>query len=608
MSATSSPPAIRNIAIIAHVDHGKTTLVDQLLKQSGTFAEHQAVGERILDSNDLERERGITILAKNCAIRYQGTHINIVDTPGHADFGGEVERVLSMVDGVLLLVDAVEGPMPQTRFVTKKALQQGLKPIVVVNKIDRPGARPDWVINATFDLFVELDATENQLDFPVVYASALHGYATLTPEAPGNDMRPLFDAILTHVPSPDVRRDAPLQLQICSLDHSNYLGQLGIGRIRQGALRPNQEVAVYQGETLLGKCKVSQLLAFSGLERVAIEQAYAGDIVMVSGVQPIAIGATLCDPERPEPLPPIAVDEPTLTMTFTVNTSPLAGTEGKYVTSRQLRERLERELLKNVALRVQFGEESESFEVSGRGELHLTILLENMRREGYELAVGRPRVVFKEINGVRCEPFERLTLDIEEGHQGAVMEELGRRRGEPLDIAMDGKGRVQLQYRIPARGLIGFQGEFLTLTRGTGLMSHIFDDYAPYAGPLPGRRNGVLVSQEAGACVAYALWKLQERGRMFVKPGDPVYEGMIIGIHSRENDLVVNPVRTKQLTNIRASGSDEAVRLTPPIELTLERAVEFIDDDELVEITPKSIRLRKRFLKEHERRKAAREE
>ncbi|GAB6050514.1 translational GTPase TypA [Hydrogenophilus islandicus] len=605
----TAPAQIRNIAIIAHVDHGKTTLVDQLLKQSGTFADHRTMGERILDSNDLEKERGITILAKNCAITYRDAHINIIDTPGHADFGGEVERVLSMVDGVLLLVDAVEGPMPQTRFVTQKALAQGLKPIVVINKIDRPGARPDWVINATFDLFAELDATEEQLDFPVVYASALNGFATLDPATPSSDMRPLFEAILKHVPPPPVDRNAPLQLLIASIDHSNYLGQLGIGRIKQGVLRPNQEVGVYRGETLLGKAKVGQILGFRGLERVPVDEAAAGDIVMVSGITPIGIGVTLCDLENPQPLPPITVDEPTLTMTFMVNTSPLAGREGKYVTSRQIRDRLEKELLKNVALRVEFGDEStESFEVSGRGELHLTILLENMRREGYELAVGRPRVVFKEIDGVRCEPYERLTLDIDEAHQGGVMEELGRRRAELIDMSVDGKGRVRFEYRIPARGLIGFQGEFLTLTRGTGLMSHIFEAYAPYAGPLPGRHNGVLVSQEDGECVAYALWKLQERGRMFVKPGDPVYEGMIIGIHSRENDLVVNPVRTKQLTNIRASGSDEAIRLTPPIELTLERAVEFIDDDELVEITPKSIRLRKRFLKEHERRKAARDE
>lgn len=599
--------AIRNIAIIAHVDHGKTTLVDQLLKQSGTFAQHQTVSERVMDSNDLERERGITILSKNCAIRYGDTHINIVDTPGHADFGGEVERVLSMVDGVLLLVDAVEGPMPQTRFVTKKALAQGLKPIVVINKIDRPGARPDWVINATFDLFVELDASEEQLDFPIVYASGLQGYATLDLNEPSKDMRPLFETIIAHVPPPPVSIDAPLQLQICSLDYSSYVGQLGIGRIRQGRLRPNQEVSVWLGEQNLGRAKIGQVLKFVGLEREAVPEAVAGDIVMISGVERVGIGVTVCDPEAAQPLPPIEVDEPTLTMTFMVNTSPLAGREGKFVTSRQIRERLEKELLKNVALRVRFGEDGDSFEVSGRGELHLTILLETMRREGYELAVGRPRVVLKEIDGEMHEPYERLTVDIEEGHQGAVMEELGRRRAELLDMAPDGKGRVRLEYRVPARGLIGFQGEFLTLTRGTGLMSHIFDGYGPLAGPVGGRRNGVLVSQDDGQAVAYALWKLQDRGRMFVNPGDAVYEGMIIGIHTRENDLVVNPIRTKQLTNIRASGSDEAIRLVPPIELTLESAVEFIEDDELVEITPKSIRLRKRHLQEHDRRRAAKQ-
>ena len=599
--------AIRNIAIIAHVDHGKTTLVDQLLKQSGTFAQHQTVAERVMDSNDLERERGITILAKNCAIRYGDTHINIVDTPGHADFGGEVERVLSMVDGVLLLVDAVEGPMPQTRFVTKKALARGLKPIVVINKIDRPGARPDWVINATFDLFAELDASEEQLDFPIVYASGLQGYATLDLNEPGKDMRPLFETIIAHVPPPPVTIDAPLQLQICSLDYSSYVGQLGIGRIRQGRLRPNQEVGVWLGEQNLGRAKIGQVLKFVGLEREAVPEAVAGDIVMISGVEQVGIGVTVCDPEAAQPLPPIEVDEPTLTMTFMVNTSPLAGREGKFVTSRQIRERLEKELLKNVALRVRFSEDGDSFEVSGRGELHLTILLETMRREGYELAVGRPRVVLKEIDGELHEPYERLTVDIEEGHQGAVMEELGRRRAELLDMTSDGKGRVRLEYRVPARGLIGFQGEFLTLTRGTGLVSHIVDGYGPRAGPVGGRRNGVLVSQDDGQAVAYALWKLQDRGRMFVSPGDAVYEGMIIGIHTRENDLVVNPIRTKQLTNIRASGSDEAIRLVPPIELTLEAAVEFIEDDELVEITPKSIRLRKRHLQEHDRRRAAKQ-
>jgi GTP-binding protein len=600
--------AIRNIAIIAHVDHGKTTLVDQLLRQSGTFAAHQAVSERVMDSNDLEKERGITILAKNCAIQYGETHINIVDTPGHADFGGEVERVLSMVDGVLLLVDAVEGPMPQTRFVTRKALALGLKPIVVINKIDRPGNRPDWVIGHTFDLFDKLGATEEQLDFPVVYASALNGYAMLDASAPGTDMQPLYEAILKYVPPPEVYREGPLQLQICSLDYSSYVGQLGIGRITRGRIRPNQEVVVMYGNENRGKAKVGQVLTFRGLERSPAESAEAGDIVLVSGIDQVNIGVTICDPEKPEGLKPIAVDEPTLTMNFMVNSSPLAGREGKYVTSRQIRERLEKELLKNVALRVEYTKDSDVFLVSGRGELHLTILLENMRREGFELAVGRPRVVYREIDGVKCEPYELLTVDVDEEHQGGVMEELGGRRGELQDMQSDGKGRVRLEYRIPARGLIGFQGEFLTLTRGTGLASHVFDDYGPMAGPMSERRNGVLISQENGQAVAYALWKLQDRGRMFVTHNDPVYEGMIIGIHTRDNDLVVNPSKGKQLTNVRASGTDEAVRLVPPIQLTLESAIEFIADDELVEITPKSIRLRKRHLSENDRKRAAKAE
>ncbi|MFN3984263.1 MAG: translational GTPase TypA [Rhodocyclaceae bacterium] len=600
--------ALRNIAIIAHVDHGKTTLVDQLLKQSGTFAAHQAVNERVMDSNDLERERGITILAKNCAIQYGETHINIVDTPGHADFGGEVERVLSMVDGVLLLVDAVEGPMPQTRFVTRKALAQGLKPIVVINKIDRPGARPDWVINHTFDLFDKLGATEEQLDFPVIYASGLNGFAVENLDDERKDMRPLFEAVLKHVPPPPVDAEGPLQMQVCSLDYSTYMGQLGIGRIKRGRVRPNQEVVVMYGDENRGKGKVSQVLTFKGLERTSADYAEAGDIVLIAGVQQVNIGVTLCDPDALDALPPIAVDEPTLTMNFMVNASPLAGREGKFVTSRQIRERLEKELLKNVALRVNFTEDADVFEVSGRGELHLTILLENMRREGYELAVGRPRVVFKEVDGVKCEPYEMLTVDVEEDHQGGVMEELGRRRGEMQDMQPDGKGRVRLEYRIPARGLIGFQGEFLTLTRGTGLASHVFDDYGPVAGAMSERRNGVLISQNDGEAVAYALWNLQDRGRMFVNPGEKLYEGMIIGIHSRDNDLVVNPIKGKQLTNVRASGKDEAINLTPPIQLTLESAIEFIADDELVEITPQSIRLRKRFLKENDRKRAAKAE
>jgi len=599
--------AIRNIAIIAHVDHGKTTLVDKLLQQSGTFAAHQQLTERVMDSNDLERERGITILAKNCAVRYGGTHINIVDTPGHADFGGEVERVLSMVDGVLLLVDAVEGPMPQTRFVTRKALALGLKPIVVVNKVDRPGARPDWVVNQTFDLFDKLGATEEQLDFPVVYASALLGFAKNRLEEESSDLKPLFEAIIRHVPVRDEDPEGPLQLQICSLDYSSYVGKIGIGRVRRGRIKTAQEVLVMNGpDSSPMKAKINQILKFEGLERKTVDEAEAGDIVLVNGIEELGIGTTLCAVEQPDALPMLKVDEPTLTMNFLVNASPLAGKEGKYVTSRQIRERLERETKSNVAMRVEYPSDTDTFIVHGRGELHLTILLENMRREGYEIAVSRPRVVYKEIDGEKQEPYEILTVDVEEANQGGVMEELGRRRGDLLDMQPDGKGRVRLDYRIPARGLIGFQGEFMTLTRGTGIMSHVFDEYASVKGDIGERRNGVLVSQDDGNAVAYALWKLQERGRMFVKPGDPVYEGMIIGIHSRDNDLVVNPIKTKQLTNIRASGKDEAIDLTPPIQLTLEYAVEFIGDDELVEITPKSIRLRKRHLKEHERRRADR--
>lgn len=602
--------ALRNIAIIAHVDHGKTTMVDKLLQQAGTFAKHQQLSERVMDSNDLEKERGITILAKNCAVDYEGTHINIVDTPGHADFGGEVERVLSMVDGVLLLVDAVEGPMPQTRFVTRKALALGLKPIVVVNKIDRPGARPDWVVSATFDLFDKLGATEEQLDFPVVYASALNGFATMDHTKTRDNMRPLFDAILKYVPQREDDPNGPLQLQICSLDYSSYVGKIGIGRITRGRVKPLQEVIIQDGpEGAPKKAKINQILMFKGLEREVVQEALAGDIVLINGIDDLNIGTTVCQSDHVEPLTMLQVDEPTLTMNFMVNASPLAGREGKYVTSRQVRERLERELKANVALRVDFGADSDTFVVSGRGELHLTILLENMRREGYELAVSRPRVVFKTSqDGERLEPYEMLTVDVEQDHQGPVMENLGLRKGELLDMVSDAKGRVRLEYRIPARGLIGFQGEFLTMTRGTGLMSHIFDDYGPYKGEMADRRNGVLISQDDGSAVAYALWKLQERGRMFVKPGDVLYEGMIIGIHSRENDLVVNPVKEKKLTNVRASGKDEHIDLTTPIELTLEKAVEFIADDELVEITPKSIRLRKRFLKEHERKKAVREE
>ncbi|HFA7977302.1 TPA: translational GTPase TypA [Neisseria gonorrhoeae] len=594
---------IRNIAIIAHVDHGKTTLVDQLLRQSGTFRANQQVDERVMDSNDLEKERGITILAKNTAIDYEGCHINIVDTPGHADFGGEVERVLGMVDCVVLLVDAQEGPMPQTRFVTKKALALGLKPIVVINKIDKPSARPSWVIDQTFELFDNLGATDEQLDFPIVYASGLSGFAKLEETDESSDMRPLFDTILKYTPAPSGSADEPLQLQISQLDYDNYTGRLGIGRILNGRIKPGQTVAVMNHEQQIAQGRINQLLGFKGLERVPLEEAEAGDIVIISGIEDIGIGVTITDKDNPKGLPMFRVDEPTLTMDFMVNTSPLAGTEGKFVTSRQIRDRLQKELLTNVALRVEDTADADVFRVSGRGELHLTILLENMRREGYELAVGKPRVVYRDIDGQKCEPYENLTVDVPDDNQGAVMEELGRRRGELTNMESDGNGRTRLEYHIPARGLIGFQGEFMTLTRGVGLMSHVFDDYAPVKPDMPGRHNGVLVSQEQGEAVAYALWNLEDRGRMFVSPNDKIYEGMIIGIHSRDNDLVVNPLKGKKLTNIRASGTDEAVRLTTPIKLTLEGAVEFIDDDELVEITPQSIRLRKRYLSELERRR-----
>lgn len=594
---------IRNIAIIAHVDHGKTTLVDQLLRQSGTFRANQQVDERVMDSNDLEKERGITILAKNTAIDYEGYHINIVDTPGHADFGGEVERVLGMVDCVVLLVDAQEGPMPQTRFVTKKALALGLKPIVVINKIDKPSARPSWVIDQTFELFDNLGATDEQLDFPIVYASGLSGFAKLEETDESNDMRPLFDTILKYTPAPSGSADETLQLQISQLDYDNYTGRLGIGRILNGRIKPGQTVAVMNHDQQIAQGRINQLLGFKGLERVPLEEAEAGDIVIISGIEDIGIGVTITDKDNPKGLPMLSVDEPTLTMDFMVNTSPLAGTEGKFVTSRQIRDRLQKELLTNVALSVEDTADADVFRVSGRGELHLTILLENMRREGYELAVGKPRVVYRDIDGQKCEPYENLTVDVPDDNQGAVMEELGRRRGELTNMESDGNGRTRLEYHIPARGLIGFQGEFMTLTRGVGLMSHVFDDYAPVKPDMPGRHNGVLVSQEQGEAVAYALWNLEDRGRMFVSPNDKIYEGMIIGIHSRDNDLVVNPLKGKKLTNIRASGTDEAVRLTTPIKLTLEGAVEFIDDDELVEITPQSIRLRKRYLSELERRR-----
>jgi GTP-binding protein len=600
---------LRNIAIIAHVDHGKTTLVDCLLKQSGTFAAHEQVGERVMDSNDIERERGITILAKNCAVVYKGTRINIVDTPGHADFGGEVERVLSMVDGALLLVDAVEGPMPQTRFVTKKALALGLKIIVVVNKVDRPGARTDWVVNQTFELFDKLGATEEQLDFPVVFASGLNGWASNTDvgnEGAGGNMEPLFDTVLAKIPAPFLDNDAPLQLQISALDYNTYVGRIGVGRVVRGTVKAGQQVALRYGNEDRGMAKINSVLTFKGLTRVEAEFATAGDIVAVTGIPEIGIGYTLCNKEGAEGLPPIAVDEPTLTMSFCVNTSPQAGREGKFVTSRQIRERLQKELLANVALKVEDTEDADIFRVSGRGELHLTILVENMRREGYELAVGKPQVLFKMVDGVQHEPMEALTVDVEEGHQGGVMQALGERRAELLNMENDARGRARLEYSCPARGLIGFQNEFMNLTRGTGLISHVFDGYGPHRGSIPGRRNGVLISQDDGVGVGYALFFLQDRGRLFVSPGDVIYEGMLVGIHSRDNDLVVNPIKEKKLTNVRSAGKDDNMILTPPVKLTLEYAVEFIEDDELVEVTPKTIRLRKRFLKEHERKASLR--
>ncbi|BAU46970.1 GTP-binding protein TypA [Sulfurifustis variabilis] len=598
---------LRNIAIIAHVDHGKTTLVDKLLQQSGTFAAHQQMGTRVMDSNDLERERGITILAKNTAIRWNEWRINIVDTPGHADFGGEVERVLSMVDSVLLLVDAVDGPMPQTRFVTRKAFAQGLRPIVVINKIDRPGARPNWVLDQTFDLFDKLGATEEQLDFPVVYASALQGYAGLEPDVRAGDMTPLFETILKHVPAPDVDESGPFQMQVSSLDYSSYVGAIAVGRIKRGRVRPGQAVTVVDPDGRTRSAKVLQVLGFLGLERNEVTEASAGDIVAITGIEAPRISDTLCEPSRVEALPPLSVDEPTVTMTFEVNTSPFAGQDGKYVASRQLRERLERELIHNVALRVEDTDSPDKLRVSGRGELHLSILIENMRREGYELAVSRPQVIIKEVDGERQEPYETLTVDVESQHQGVVMEKLGLRKGELLNMEPDGKGRVRLEYMIPSRGLIGFRTEFLTATTGTGLLYSTFDHYGPMKkGEITGRTNGVLIANGPGKAVAYALFNLQERGRMFIGPGEELYEGMIVGIHSRDNDLVVNPMKGKQLTNIRAAGSDENILLTPPIELTLERALEFIEDDELVEVTPNHLRLRKRHLKESDRRRLGR--
>ena len=603
--------AIRNVAIIAHVDHGKTTMVDQLLRQSGTFADHEKVVDTVMDSNAIERERGITILAKNCAVSWQGTHINIVDTPGHADFGGEVERALSMVDGVVLLIDAQEGPMPQTRFVTKKALALGLKPIVVVNKVDKPGAKPDAVVNAAFDLFDKLGANNEQLDFPVVYASGINGWTSLVEGAPGEqwgpDMSALFDTILKYVPSHRGEPDAPLQLQISALDYSTFVGRIGVGRIGAGTIKTGMDVLVMEGpDGKATKGRINNVLTFQGLDRVQVTEAGPGDIVLINGIDAIGIGVTVTDPTNPAPLPMLQVDEPTLTMNFCVNTSPLAGREGKYVTSRQIWDRLQKELQSNVALRVSETGEDGIFEVMGRGELHLTILLENMRREGYELAVSKPRVVFHDVNGEKHEPIELVTADVEETHQGGVMQALGERKGELVNMEPDGRGRVRLEYRIPARGLIGFSNEFMNLTRGSGLISNIFDGYEAHKGDIASRKNGVLISMDAGEIFTYALGKLDDRGRMFVKPNDPVYEGMIVGIHNRDNDLVVNATRTKQLTNFRVSGKEDAIKITPPIDLTLEYGVEFIEDDELVEITPKSIRVRKRYLSEHERKRAGR--
>lgn len=598
---------LRNIAIIAHVDHGKTTLVDQLLRQSGTLDARSSQGERLMDSNAIERERGITILAKNTAIHWQDYRINIVDTPGHADFGGEVERVLSMVDSVLLLVDAVDGPMPQTRFVTAKAFAMGFRPIVVINKIDRPGARPEWVVNQVFDLFDRLGATDDQLDFPIVYASALQGYAGLDPSVREGGMECLFSTIIDRVPPPLVDADGPFQMQVSSLDYNSFQGLIGIGRIKRGRIRTNSPVKVVDREGRIRTGRVLQIMGFLGLQRVEVPEASAGEIITFTGMDELYISDTLCDPSRPEGLPPLTVDEPTVSMTFQVNTSPFAGRDGKYITSRVLRERLFEELKHNVALRVEETGDADRFKVSGRGELHLGILIENMRREGYELGVSRPEVVLREIDGQTCEPFERVAVDVEESHQGSVMEALGIRRAELQDMVPDGKGRVRLDYICPSRGLIGFQTEFLTATSGTGILHHVFDHYGPYKpGAIGMRNNGVLIANGSGKALGYALFNLQERGRLFIGPGEEVYEGMVIGIHSRDNDLVVNPLKAKQLTNIRAAGSDENILLTPPIRMALEQAIEFIDDDELVEVTPQHIRVRKKFLLEHERKRASR--
>ena len=599
---------LRNIAIIAHVDHGKTTLVDKLLQQSGTFDERAQLDERLMDSNDLEKERGITILSKNTAIDWNGYHINIVDTPGHADFGGEVERVLSMVDCVLLLVDAVEGPMPQTRFVTQKAFDLGLRPIVVVNKIDKDGSRPDWVVDQTFDLFDRLGGTDEQLDFPVVYASAINGFASLDSGVREGDMTPLFETIIKEVNAPDLDESGPFRMQVTSLDYNSYVGVIGIGCVQRGSINKNGSVTVIDTEGKTRNARVLQIFGFLGLERVEVESAKAGDIIAFTGIDGLNISDTLCDPSDVEALPPLTVDEPTVSMTFQVNKSPLAGKDGKFVTSRQIKDRLERELVHNVALRVDPTEDPDKFRVSGRGELHLSVLIETMRREGYELGVSRPEVIVKEVDGVKQEPYEQLTVDVEEQHQGGVMEKLGIRGGDLKDMVPDGKGRVRLDYVIPARGLIGFRTEFMTATQGTGLLYNVFDHYAPVKqGDFGQRLNGVLISNGAGKAVGFSLFNLQERGRMFVSPGDELYEGMVIGIHARDNDLIVNPLKGKQLTNVRASGTDENIVLTPAIQQSLEQALEFIDDDELVEVTPNFIRLRKKLLLEHERKKAVRE-
>ncbi len=599
---------LRNIAIIAHVDHGKTTLVDRLFQQCGTLSRRDAGKERIMDSNDQERERGITILAKNTAIDWNGYRINIVDTPGHADFGGEVERILSMVDSVLLLVDAVDGPMPQTRFVTRKAFEAGLNPIVVVNKVDRPGARPHWVVDQVFDLFDRLGATETQLDFPVMYASALNGIAGPEPDQMAEDMAPLLQLIVDRVPPPPADPDGPFQMQICALDYSNYVGVIGVGRITRGTVRPGMQVAVIDADGAKRNARILSVLGHLGLEKQEVPQGEAGDIISVTGIDGLKISATLCAPDAPEPLPPLHVDQPTVSMTFQVNDSPFAGREGQFVTSRNIRDRLDRELLHDVALRVQEGSTPDRFVVSGRGELHLSVLIEKMRREGYELGVSRPEVIRREIDGVVHEPYEMLLVDCEEGHQGGVMEELGRRRGELRDMVPDGKGRVRLEYLIPSRGIIGFRSQFLTMTSGTGVLTHIFDHYGPLkAGEFAARINGVLVSMVTGKALGYALFNLQERGRLCIGANVEVYEGQIIGLHSRDNDLTVNPTKAKQLTNIRAAGSDENILLTPPIRMSLEQALEFIEDDELVEVTPQNIRVRKRFLKEPDRRRAERQ-